>query len=363
MKITGLKAHILQPTEPIYRWRATMEARSMQFILLRILTDEGHEGHCMSWMMLTPGEVKDAFPDLRRRLVGRDPHEVGAISKELTFDLERPTRIASHIDVSLWDAVGKHHNEPLYKLFGAARTKLPAYADSVFFCADIDAHIAKAEECRRLGFLGIKIHPECIPDKDIELCRALRDAMGPDFALLIDTHNYYSRSDALRVGRVLEELGFIWFEAPILDSDVQGITALSQALDVPIAGAESVVQGIRTYPQYLTNNACPILRGIGDLIGGITGLRKAAATCEAFNVKFEAHSYGSPHITNAHLHVMFAMGNCDWIELPVPQDAYEVACRAGARVQPDGHVYAPQGPGLGCEVDWDELKRLTIEEV
>ncbi len=127
--------------------------------------------------------------------------------------------------------------------------------------------------------------------------------------------------------------------------------------------AESVLGGLHAYPPYLTNHLGDILRGIGDLVGGITAMRKAAALCEAFGVKYEPHSYGSTMICAAHFHVMLAMHNCDFVELPVPYEPFEQGMLDVMRVGPDGLVHAPTKPGLGYEVDVDAIDELTVRQL
>src|SRR5689334_14856588 len=122
MKITEIKVHILHRTPPIYQWKEEWAARSLDHVLVRLITDEGLEGQCLTYLM-SPMEMKYALPGLQAAIIGRDPHEVEAISYELTDRLDRPTPVASTIDICLWDLIGKAHGEPIYRLLGAARNR------------------------------------------------------------------------------------------------------------------------------------------------------------------------------------------------------------------------------------------------
>jgi len=116
----------------------------------------------------------------------------------------------------LWDIAGKATNLPLYRLLGGYRDRIRAYASTLVYDT-IDEYIELAKKCKEEGFTAFKIHVWGEPDKDIELCKALRDAF-PDMDLMIDALCAYDRVGALRVGRVLDQLNFYWFESPLREA-------------------------------------------------------------------------------------------------------------------------------------------------
>jgi len=355
VKITDVKGTLLRGFPPMGY------AMSFDAVFVRILTDEGIEGHVITYLM-GAFEFESALPRLRSLLIGRDPHEYEAISNILTFGLERPGTVASAIDICLWDLIGKYHQEPIYRLLGAARTRVRAYASAHKYDT-VSEYVDLANRCQAQGFGAFKIHGFDQADADIELCRAVRAAVGPDMDLMLDPYMAYSRVEALRVGYVLDELDFFWFEAPIPDSDVRGLADLCRRLKTPIAVAEAVYQGLRAQPKYLTDTTAPYLRAIGDRTGGISSLRKSAALCQAFNVYFEGHSYGPTLIQAAHFHVMLSILHCEFIEIPVPLGVFDVGMKDIITIQPDGFVEAPTKAGLGYEVDLDLVADATTREL
>lgn len=361
MKITGVKAHILKPLDYKFRWKEEWPPRTMEHVLLKISTDEGHDGLCITWL-LSAGEIESAMPGLRELLIGRDPHEVEAISYILTDKLKAPTPAASTVDICLWDILGKHHGEPIYRLMGMARDRIKAYASTVMYDT-VPEYVQIAQQCYDQGFRAFKLHAFGVPDKDIEVCRAVHKVFHGKMDLMLDPVNAYDRLGAFKVGRVLEDLEFYWYEAPIADSDLNGLADLTRSFKIPITATESVMEGLRGYPKYLANNVVDSIRSVGDWIGGITAMRKSAALCEAFNAKYEPHSYGTTLVQAAHLHVMLAIHNCDLFEIPVPQGILDIGMKDVIRVEADGYVKAPKKPGLGYDVDWDKIKTLTVKEV
>ncbi len=183
MRITDVQAVELA-SPGVFRWKEEWPPRRMEAVYVRILSDEGHEGQCITWN-LSPLEVRAALPKLRDALVGRDPHYLEAISYELTDKLRSPTATASAIDICLWDLLGKLHGQPIYKLLGAARDSLRAYASTLMYDT-VEEYVQLALECRRMGFTAYKLHAFGVPDKDIEVCRAVREAVGDSMDLMID---------------------------------------------------------------------------------------------------------------------------------------------------------------------------------
>ena len=96
------------------------------------------------------------------------------------------------------------------------------------------------------------------------------------------------------------------------------------------------------------------------MCGGITPARKAMALAEAAGMNCEIMCWGYTLISVANLHLMLAFPNATYYEQPVPYEAYEYGMKDVVRTQADGYVYAPKGPGLGVEVDWEAMTAATI---
>jgi len=364
VRITDVIVKVVLPEEWVFQWKEEIPPRRMSLTALQITTDEGLCGEATAWLPGPAREVADTVAEyIRPVLKGRSTTDREAIWHEMmafSHSTISP-KAASTIDIALWDLAGKQAGLPVYQLLGAYRDRIPAYASTVSY-PRVEDYVDVALECQRLGFTAFKTHAFGLPDEDLEVCRAVREAVGPDMHLMHDPVNAYNFIDALRVGRGLQELGFAWYEAPIRDEDIHGYIQLCQALDIPIAGAESLIRGIWDFPRYLELQAVDIVRCIGDAMGGITGMRKVGALCETYNRRMEPHSYGSTSVQAAHLHYMLSVRNCEFFEFPYPAGVLDFGMRSGIPLNADGTVSAPAAPGLGVDIDWDVIDDQTVYE-
>ncbi len=363
MRIAGIRTLCFeQPAVPIHAKRF---AGKQQIVLTVVQTDTGLEGYSMarthggqSGQGITQAILKSIAP----RVLGQD-----ALNRERLWqsmvELEPagyvPVFAISAVDVALWDLAGKIFNVPLYQLLGGRRDRILAYASSAAM-ESIDDYVQEAGRCMAQGYRAYKLHPFNDPARDIALCRAVRQAVGSDFTLMLDVAKTYDRMAAVKVGRVLEELDFAWFEEPIAQYDIEGYAELRRTLDIPIIGAETVAGHVFSAANYLRANALDMVLCDVYWKAGVTGMQKTAALCEAMGVKVASHHGASPVMNFANLHVLCGATNADWMEILVPEEGYNFALQSYLAPDKDGYVAAPQGPGLGVALDWDYIRAHTV---
>jgi L-alanine-DL-glutamate epimerase-like enolase superfamily enzyme len=196
----------------------------------------------------------------------------------------------------------------------------------------------------------------------------LRKAVGDEMILMMDTLIYpgpYSRRDALRVGRVLDELNFYWFEDPLPKTDLDGLAELCRSLETRILMGERV-SSFSEYTQFIDRHATDILRGNLSM-GGITGVLKIAHLAEAHNMNIEIHSFFGA-LEPASLHAMLAINNSDYYEQSVPEGVFDERMYPGVfkdviRIDDNGYVHAPKKPGLGYDIDLGQVEKVTVERL
>ena len=350
MKIKDVRYEVYlqkEPFEPPKGWRefVTRPTGKPLFPIMRIITDDGIEGYdfggAIAWGY--PRAVAERDIDrVKEEIIGRDPFDREWIWQRL-WGLQVPVGALSAVDVALWDIAGKALGQPIYKLMGAYRDKIKIYATS-YWLPTVQDYIDEALDCQRRGIAGYKIHVR--PSIAIEVCRAVRKAVGDNMILMLDSRHYYSREQALRMGKEVEKLNFYWYEEPIWDYDIEGLVKLREKLNVPICATESAPMSM--IPEYLLRGACDIIRCDTLISGGITPCKKIADMCDAFGMKCELHLGGFPN-----LHVECAAKNCEFYEMFWPEFRYGL--KEYPVLDKEGYIHAPQKPGLGVEIDWESL--------
>ena len=366
MRIDRVEVRVVAPQVQRYSWSHDLPEQFMTNTLVHIDTDSGAEGiggvtnyTSYDYDRYTAATLRHLIPIL----VGRDPLQRETLWRDLrprAFPIS-PGAIAA-IDIALLDLLGKLTNLPLYQLLGGTRERLLAYASTPLL-PDIPAYLRFVDELIQQGFRAIKFHAWCIPDKDLELARAVRKHHpGNEVAFMHDAENNYDRPSALRVAAELESLGFTWFEAPLPDYDLEGYRELTSQVRMPVLPSGNWFQDLPSFSAALASKAWRTARTDITALGGITPARKAMILAEAAGMNCELMCWGFTLISTANLHLMLAFPNATYYEQPVPYDAYEYGMKDVIRTQADGHVYAPRGPGVGVAVDWKAMDAATIEK-
>lgn len=304
----------------------------------------------------------------KRAVVGRSVLDLPALTSQWEPQKRRrgQSAHASAIDNCLWDILGKAVGLPVYRILGAYRDRVLAYASSRHH-ATVEAFVNEVQRCKAEGFRAYKIHPPDAKERggrvdyklDMEVAKAVREAAGDDFLLLMDPVGVYTREEAIKVGRLMDELDYVAYEDPIPTSDIDGLVELCRAVDVPIHIGEFIFS-IYDYPKYIRRGALDVVRLIVDNIGGITGAMKVAHLAECFGMECAPHNWGNAFDHAVHFHCELAMPNNVWFEMTVPQGQGDTPyIKDKIRIAADGYVYAPTKPGLGYEIDHDVLNRMT----
>ena len=330
-----------------------------QLGLLRVVTDEGVEGHAFLGSASRSAEFDGAslMHFLKPMVMGQDPldrerlwHALWSRSRNTTL------RAIGAVDVALWDIGGKAAGMPIHKLLGSYRESAPAYASSAVLPSK-EAYAEEAVRFKSQGWTAYKIHPPTDPRVDIEVCRAVRRAVGDDFTVMLDSTWAYQYPEALRVGQVAQELGFYWYEDPLADDDLYNYVKLKQQLSIPILATEYTPGGFTAYAPWLTARATDYLRGDVAVKGGITPLLKTAHLAEAFHMNFEIHHGGNSLNNVANIHVIMAIRNCEYFEVLLPAGAQKYGLAPDIEVDAQGLVHAFNEPGLGAAIDFDLIER------
>jgi L-alanine-DL-glutamate epimerase-like enolase superfamily enzyme len=329
-------------------------------------TDDGVDGHTMQNSNLEDGAAMGrVLHDIyASQLIGANPLQGEALWHRLRR-LDRHAynlsgSVAGAIDVALWDIRGKVAGLPIATMLGVARTRVPAYATARTIRPTPEQVFEEARRRKSDGYHGFKIQFWDGLDADVPRFHAAREAVGPDYPLMEDAAGMYSYAQALAAGRVLERLGYTWFEEPIPDRQSMQLKRLTDELGVPILAGETL--RVHELAEAMRRGDFDIARGDVLLKGGITGLHKAVGMADLLGYDLEVHAIGQPLLDVANLHVACAMENGRWSEAFGP--VYYRGVKGGALdIDAQGYRHLPTGPGLGVELDWDWIDDVTQEVI
>lgn len=366
MQITHVKVDAFQWNCEPWKTGVGTSFGPTQIGVVTVETDVGVSGHAFLGSSRVGAEhfAPGLIEFMRPLLLGRNPQDIGTIWWEM-WKLNRSvsTNVIGAIDICLWDINGKVAGQPIHRLLGTCKSQVPAYSSTAYH-ETVEAYVDEAVRFKENGWTAHKLHPHGTPDADIKICAAVREAVGDDMKLMLDSMWAYQYADALRVGRAMEELGYYWYEDPLVEEDIYNYVKLNQKLDIPIMCTEYAPGRFYGMAPWIMQNATDILRGDVAVTGGITPMVRLCHLAEGFNMRCEIHHGGNSLNNVANLHVTMAVPNCEFYEFFPCTGANVFGLVEDIEIDGQGMVHAPTEPGLGFEIDWDLVKRehLTTYE-
>ncbi|KAL8565112.1 hypothetical protein ACOMHN_005315 [Nucella lapillus] len=301
---------------------------------------------------------------LSRFVEGQDPRDVELIWDQMfraTLNYGRkglPLQAISAVDLALWDLLGKVRGEPVYQLLGGkTKPRLPVYCTT-----------GRPDVAKKLGFVGAKVPCPHGPaegdeglEKNVQFFKKWREAVGPDFPLMLDCYMALTSTYATRLARRLEPLGLKWMEEFLPPDDYAGYQEVRKSL----RGSNVLLTtGEHEYTRYgfrqLLNSHCvDILQPDITWVGGMTEARRVVAMAAAENIPVIPH--GSSIYS---YHLQYAFNNCpvaEFINLSPKADQvvpYFGGLFPDEPLPKDGFIDLPADkPGFGVTLDKSGLTR------
>lgn len=366
MEISDVRAYTL--SAPLEKpWKiAGMLMKEMTATIVEVETRDGLIGYGEALTRLGPSatrEIIDAI--LKPVLVGSDPLEVDVLWERMFSTMKGRghwkgfmIEAISGVDIALWDVVGKALNQPVCKLLGGChQEKLEAYASSIMLQEEHEM-VKDAVDLVGRGFRKVKVKVGLGVERDARNIEAIREAVGPDIGIMVDANCGYTLEAALRFGKIMETLNVIWFEEPVPPYDMEGYEKLNCALRIPVVAGECEFTrwGFR---DLILSGKVPIVQPDIARCGGFTEGRKIGTLASAHHITVAPHTGASGAVCiAAAVQYSASLSNFQIYEHMFPENPLRedilkepvLDCR-------DGFLHVPKGPGLGIEIDREELKR------
>jgi D-galactarolactone cycloisomerase len=375
MKIDDLRVHVLETalTEPFAYSQAWYERRGA--MLVEVIGEDVSSGWGEAF-----GPARLTAPialHYRDLLVGEDAlateRHWQAMYNRLRDHGQKGLAIEalSAVDIALWDLKGKRLGLPVHRLMGGPlRTRIRPYATGFYrkrHGDPLDYLVREAEERVAAGFAGIKLKLGFGVEDDARLCRTVRSRVGDKVTIMVDANHAYDAVAAIRLGRRIEELDIAWFEEPVPPEDIDGYRQVKAALSIPIAGGEAEFTrwGFR---RLLAERVLDVAQPDICAAGGLSECRKIADMANAFGVRCYPHVWGTGVALAASLQLLAVLPDNPpalhpvepWLELDQSEHPIRMAVLKEPIERRDGFVAAPEGPGLGIEIDRAALDRYRV---
>ena len=318
--------------------------------------------------------IEAAVHELAHRFQGMDPFQVETIFQRMTRDMysdggQIHTNATAAIETACWDIIGKETGRPIYDLLGGQyRSRLPVYANG-WYQGDRTPEVF-AERARMVvsrGYKALKFDPfgaawrhMDTPDRRLtmDICRAVRDAVGPDVQLMIEGHRRFSVAEAIKIGHEIAEIDPTWFEEPTDHTKIDATAEVARKLPIPVSAGESFTT-THQFAELLSHNTVHILQPDPSTMGGILRTRMVCSMVDAFYGVVAPHQAQGPISTAVCVQIGACTPNLLVQEL---FDDFNVSWERDLvtwhpTIDQDGTIDIPTGPGLGCDLVFEELEK------
>ncbi|WP_188679899.1 mandelate racemase/muconate lactonizing enzyme family protein [Thermogymnomonas acidicola] len=341
---------------------------SSTILLVRLTTSDGTVGYGEAPTTLMTLPVKESLREVERVFSGKNVFNVERNVKEFykhSFYLSKSmeaTSALSAFEIASWDIIGKKLGAPIYDLMGGQiNDRIRAYANGWYSnCVTPEDFLNKAKQVVKMGFTAMKFDPfgnnfDSISKKGLRnavaIVEKLRDGLGDDVDLLIETHGRFSTRAAIEAGRALEEFNPFFMEEPVHPELEVGLAEFKRYVSIPVALGERLLNKT-DFARYISEGLVDVIQP--DLTNslGILENKKTAAIAEAFGVPVAFHNAFGPIQTAATLNVDYTIPNF------LIQESFEAfwpdwkknLVKSGYKLE-NGYFTLSGRPGLGIEVD------------
>jgi galactonate dehydratase len=279
----------------------------------------------------------------------------------------------SAIEMALWDIKGKYHNVPVMELFGGpVREEIKFYANAWFVGADKpDEFAGFAKKAVARGVQALKWDPfgksylSMEPadfHRAVDCVAAVREAVGPDVDILIEGHGRFDITTAVRIAQAIESYHPLFFEEPVPPDNFEALAQVRKKSPVPIAAGERIYS-LQTFADFLDKECVDIAQPDLSHCGGISGVRKIAALCEAKYIEFAPHNPCGPVCNAAALQVAGCTTNFRILEITMTDVIWRSELTDEEVVFHEGNIVIPRKPGLGLDINESACLKYPFRQV
>ncbi len=375
MKIASIRAFPLAYPEPHYK------GIERYITLARVESADGLVGwgECISQFreasLATRIVIEQGYAPL---LVGENPLDVEHLWNKMLDHIwwYGPEGIAafgvSAVDMALWDLKGKALGLPVATLLGGRlHDKVVAMGSIIFDMEDFDWTLDEFRWMKNQGYRVVKagwgMRPEVVfgtdRKRDIEIVSAVRQVIGDDLDLVVDTPggwNIWDVPTAIQRFDDLEPFNLRWIEQPLLPRDLDAHARLRAAVATPIGTGEDE-WNVESYSRLIHSGGVDVVQMDPGRCHGISGCRHVIKLIEAQNLQWSAHTWSSALNTAASVHLMANSTHAVAMDFKPHESPMQHELVNDPWVQEDGYLGVRDKPGLGVEVREDMVQKYLFD--
>jgi D-galactarolactone cycloisomerase len=373
LKITQVKTFHLKHTlkRPFGASVSVPLSTTREALLVRIQTDVGIVG----WGETAPisgaqGAIEGQLGPL---LIGRNPLEYRRLWRDLWGANFGNGLAVGAVETALNDIRGKSLNLPVAELFGGRlRDRVPVYVSALNYVEGREIeeeYPAIAADMVKRGQKAIKMRlGRYSVARESAVAAKVREVVGPKVKLMADGNGAYTMGPALRMGHILHDLDFEFFEEPLPQAPrYAAYEELRKKLPLPLAAGE-VIDSRATAKDLIDRRAMDVIQPDLSLCGGLGEALFIAETAALAGIGCVPHCWGGDILIAASIHLLSLLADPHWglpTDTPLLElDQSENPWRDGLATERfelrDGQITVPKGPGLGIEVNEEVVRRYAL---
>jgi len=346
--------------------------------IVRVATDDGREG----FGQVAPFNADITATVLHRQIaphvLGCDPYDVEDISdrcveRNYKFPWSYVCRALAGVDTALWDLRGRIEGKGVCELLGGRAGPIAAYGSSMrrdITPEDEAARLARLRDRQGYRAFKIRVGSVCGHDRDQwpgrtdSLVPAVRDAIGPDAALLVDGNSCYTPAKAIEVAGMLADNAVCHFEEPCPYWQLEWTAEVAAGVEMDVAGGEQD-NDLAQWRRMIAMRAVDIAQPDVCYVGGLTRALRVARLAQQAGLPCVPHSANLSMVTVFTLHLLAAAANAGpYVEFCIEPTAWTQELYQPRLEVADGCVAVPEGPGWGVTISraWLEAAQYAVSE-
>ena len=216
--------------------------------------------------------------------------------------------------------------------------------------AEYNAHALKIK-IGGLMFMTTDINAVGPPGRTEKIIPLIRKTFGDQMALYADANGFYSVKEAIRVGKLLEEYHYVFFEEPVMFDWHEETKEVADRISLPIALGEQEYS-LHGFRRLIATDAVQIVQPDNYYFGGMIRSMKVARMAAAFGKSC------TPHMSGGGLGYLYMMHFVSALSNATPHHEFkglasnvQFECKTSPLKVVDGKIKVPTGPGLGVDLD------------